>query len=121
MLHAVGQHCLQDAHMPRLMRARLDSCCRRRLTDAHMPRQMCAGLGCCCLPLADDACQMCTCHIRCVQALVDAACRWLMPMPPNQCAHATVDECRPWLMPLAFGRRRLPDAHIPSQMHASLG
>ncbi|KAG5614918.1 hypothetical protein H5410_014742 [Solanum commersonii] len=41
-----------------------------------------------------------TCHIRCVQALFDAACHWPTPMSPNRCSHATVDECRPRLMPL---------------------
>jgi len=39
---------------------------RRRWPDAHMPHQMRAGLGWCRLPLADVACSMPTCHVRCV-------------------------------------------------------
>ncbi|KAG5614908.1 hypothetical protein H5410_014732 [Solanum commersonii] len=106
---------------------------RRRLLNAHIPRQMCAGIGC----------QMRSCHIRCVYALVVVACRWPKLMSPSRCAHATVDASKAWSMPqpmsfsrcahatddasrlclmvYVIGRRHLPDAHTPQLMLAGLG
>jgi len=86
-----------------------------RQADAHTPRLMREGLGLSCKSLADVACQMRTCHVRCVQDLANAAflwptttgrCRSSRPILPRRCAHATSDACMPWLMPPAVGRRR---------------
>ena len=131
MLHVIGRHRLPDAHTPHLKRAGLgryllpsaDACrpqpltpsrCtharpwlmlhvvgRRRLPDAHTPQLMRVGLGRCRLLLADA--------------------RRPRPVTPSRCAHSTAYACRPWLMLHAGCRRRLPDAHMPRLMLASLG
>ncbi|KAG5614891.1 hypothetical protein H5410_014715 [Solanum commersonii] len=112
---------------------------RRRLLNAHIPRQMCAGIGC----------QMRSCHIRCVYALVVAlplanadvaqpiarprliaskALAMSLPLTDacSRCrladrAAATDDASRLWLMVYVIGRRHLPNAHTPQLMLAGLG
>ncbi|KAG5614887.1 hypothetical protein H5410_014711, partial [Solanum commersonii] len=120
-----ADHCVQakgDVGRPRRTSADTAVCrpreiwaghTRRWLTNVCRPRVMRAGIGCCCLPLADAAYQMSTCHIRFIQALVDAAYHWPTLMSHSQYAHAMTDECRPWLLPPIVSRRRLLHAHIP--------
>jgi len=89
--------------------------------DVHTRRLMHEGLGLRCMSLADVTCQMCTCHVRYVQALADAACRWPTLMSPSHCTYAMADTCWPCLMQPVVGRCRLPDTQMPRPMRAGLG
>lgn len=44
-----------------------------------------------------------------------------MQMFPNRCTHSITDAYMHWMMLHSIGQRHIPDAHMPCQMHASLG
>ena len=90
------QRRLTNVHRPYLTSAER---CAKATTNAGSPRPMLPDR--CRLSLADVACSIRTCHIRCLLVLVYATCYW--PMSLARCPHSTSDACRPWLMPSAVG------------------
>lgn len=90
--------------------------CKCLPTGVHSSWLIYAGLDWCCIPLENIGCQMWTCQVKCIQALVntsclwptslawytqayaDGACRWPTSISPSWCTHAMSYLCTPLMM-----------------------